>query len=230
MPIRLLPLAALLLLPLSAAPPRVLAWNNEVAARELALVRGKEQVTLEGLHPSKRSPAIRLRGEGKIFLRALDRSSDENPVVQRECAIGEGLTHPLLILMPAEKDPTGLRIVVFNDDPAGFRWGSYRFLNATPKPLALRLENEAVRLASGWKATDIRLSGKTRGVGAMIAAQDNLKKPLYSAVWEHDPDTRTLCFIVPGTDPRLGPIEIKAVPETRTGFELDQREGRAEAP
>lgn len=219
--------ASLLILfvtPLSAAAPRVLAWDDAVAARELAMVRGKEILELENLHPSKRSDPLPLRGEGPLFLRALDRDGPEGEPVQLECPTAEGLSHPLMLLMPDEKHPTGLRIIALNDDPAGFRWGTYRFLNATPKALALRLEDKSVRIPSGWKATDLRLTGETRGIGVMIATLENLKRPIYSAVWEHNPEMRTLCFIVPGTDPRLGPIEIKAVPQDRTNFDLDSKE------
>lgn len=226
MPARVLLILLCILTPLSAAPPRVLAWDDAVAARKLALVRGKEVVELEGLHPSKRSEPLKLGGEGPLMLRALDRTSDEGTPAQRECPSADNLDHPLLLVMPDEDHPTGLRIVALNDDPQGFRWGTYRFLNATPKPLALRLENKSVRLPSGWKPTDLRLTGETRGIGAMIAALESLKRPLYSAVWEHDPDVRTLCFIVPGTDPRLGPIEIKAVPQERATFALEAEEAR----
>ncbi|BCX48850.1 hypothetical protein HAHE_27580 [Haloferula helveola] len=214
---------------LTAAAPRVLVWDDSVASRELALARGREQVELSNLHPSKRSEPIRLKGTGPIFLRALDRNSEDEGPVQRECAISESLAHPLLLLMPDEKDATGIRVVVFEDDPSGFQWGSYRFLNATPKTLALRLEDRAEKIPGGWKPVDIRLTGETRGIGVMIAPLENLKRPHYSAVWEHEPETRTLCFIVPGTDPRLGPIAIKAVPQSRKSFELELKPEGAEA-
>lgn len=62
-------------------------------------------------------------------------------------------------------------------------------------------------------------------------AQDglaNLKCPLYSAVWEHDPGTRALCFIVPGSAPLSGPVQIKAVLKDKLAFELDQGKNKSD--
>jgi hypothetical protein len=125
--------------------------------------------------------------------------------------------------MPDKGDPTGLRVFVFNDDPAGFAWGSYRFLNATPKELVVQLEKKAVKVPTGWKAVDIDLGGETRGIGARVALAESIEKPLYSAVWEYDTGIRILCFIVPSTDPRLGPVTMKAIPEDKRTMELEDK-------
>ena len=49
----------------------------------------------------------------------------------------------------------------------------------------------------------------------IIYLKDDLKKPLYSAVWEHRGDMRQLVFLVPNPDEALGPIAFKFIPETR---------------
>jgi hypothetical protein len=208
----------------AAAPPvRVLAWDQETAARELALVSGESVVPIAGMHPEKRTATFRLKGDGPLLLRALDRKTPEGKPVERACVIPESVTRPLLVLMPDKSDPTGLRVFVFNDDPAGFRWGSYRFLNATPKELVVQLEKKAVKVPAGWKPVDLDLGGETRGVGARVALADQIEKPIYSAVWEYDTGIRTICFIVPSTDPRLGVLNMKAIPEDKRTLELEEK-------
>jgi hypothetical protein len=208
----------------AAAPPvRVLAWDQETAARSLALVSGDSAVEIVDMHPEKRTATFRLKGDGPLRLRALDRKDAEGKPLERACAIPETVTRPLLVLMPDKADPTGLRVFVFNDDPAGFRWGSYRFLNATPKELVVQLEKKAVKVPVGWKPVDLDLGGETRGVGARVALADQLEKPIYSAVWEYDTGIRTICFIVPSTDPRLGVLNMKAIPEDKRTLELEEK-------
>lgn len=208
----------------SAAPPiRVLAWDPEIAARKLALVCGESIVEVKDMHPEKRTPTFRLKGDGPVILRALDLKTADGKPVERACEIPESMSRPLLVLMPDKADPSGLRIFVFNDDPAGFRWGSYRFLNATPKELVVQLEKKAVKVPTGWKAVDLDLGGETRGVGARVALSESIQKPLYSAVWEYDTGIRILCFIVPSTDPRLGPVTMKAISEDKRTLELEEK-------
>lgn len=218
---RLLSILPLLLVPClcSAAPAlRALAWDEEVAARKLALVRGESMRELANLHPTKRSDGVKLSGEGPLLLRALDRNAPDGEPVQRVIPLSESVTHPLLVLLPDPADATGIRVIVFDDNPAGFRWGAYRFLNATPRELAVRLERKTVRVPPGWKPVDLDLGGATRGIGALLGLP-GAKEPLYSAVWEYDTGVRTLCFLVPGTDPRSSPVGIKAVPENRRSTE-----------
>lgn len=212
---------------LAAAAPsvRVLAWDQSVAARELALTCGESVVEIVDMHPEKRTATFRLKGYGPVLLRALDRKDTEGKPFERACAIPETVTRPLLVLIPDKADPTGLRVFVFNDDPAGFTWGSYRFLNATSKDLVVKLEEKAVKLPADWKPVDLNLGGDTRGVGVMVALVDKLDKPIYSAVWEYNTGVRTICFIVTSTDPRLGVLNMKAIPEDKRTLELEEKAG-----
>lgn len=207
----------------AATSVRVLAWDSEVAARKLALASGGSVVEVADMHPEKRTPVIRLKGDGPVMLRTLDKNNAEGKPLERVCPIPEGMSRPLLILMPDKEDPTGLRVFVFNDDPAGFAWGSYRFLNATPKEIVVQLEKKSVRVPAGWKAVDLDVGGETRGIGARVALAESIEKPLYSAVWEYDTGIRILCFIVPGSDPRLGPVTMKAIPEDKRTLELEEK-------
>ena len=205
-----------------AAPPRVLAWDDEVAARKLALVCAGSTVEIAGMHPSKRTGPLRVKTEGPISVRALDRKpgADGKPA-ERACPVPEDMKRPLIILLPDEGHPTGLRALVVEDDAAGFTWGAYRFVNATPKELVVQLEQKAVRIPAGWKPVDLNLGGETRGIGARVALADAIETTIYSAVWEYNKDVRTLCFLVPGTDPRLSPVAFKSVPEDKLILQLE---------
>lgn len=230
--IRRLFLALLISPVLSSAAPalRVLPWDQAIAARKFALVSSESVVEIKDLHPSKRTPFIRLKGSGPVFVRALDKpaGADGKPA-QIACTIADTIKHPLLVLLPDPSAPTGVRAVVFDDNPAGFKWGSYRFLNATPKELEVQLETKTVRVPPGWKPMDLELGGATRGFSASLALPGGLAKPLYSAVWEYDTEVRTLCFLVPSNDPRLGPVAVKAIPEDRKSMELDAPEADSTA-
>lgn len=213
----------------AAAPIRILAWDSEVAARELALASGASVVEIVNMHPEKRTSTIRLKGDGPVMLRALDKNNAEGKPLERACPIPEGTNRPLLILMPDKADPTGIRVFVVNDDPADFAWGSYRFLNATPKELVVQLEKKAIKVPTGWNPVDIDIGGETRGIGARVALSESIEKPLYSAVWEYDTGIRILCFIVPSSDPRLGPVTMKAIQEDKRTLELEKKDA-PEAP
>lgn len=210
---------------LHAAPPRVLAWDEEIAAKKLALVSATSQVEITGMHPTKRTYALRLKGAGPYFVRVLDQApaADGKPI-QIAVPLTDAVKHPLILLMPDPKHPTGLRPLVIDDDVSGFAWGTFRFFNATPKEIVVQMEQKAVKVPVGWKPVDLNLGGETRGIGARVALAESIEKALYSAVWEFDANARTLCILVPGTDPRLGPIAFKAVPEDKISYELDTKE------
>ncbi|MCX6874381.1 MAG: hypothetical protein NTW21_11340 [Verrucomicrobia bacterium] len=207
----------LVCVPLHAAALRILAWDDGTAARKLAIVAGADQVGITGMHPLKRTKPIRLKGSPPFFIRALDKppGADGKPA-QLAFTIPDAITHPLLLLIPDASQPTGLRSMILDDNPAGFHWGCYRFLNATPKEFAVKLEDKTVRVPTGWKPIDLDLGGETRGIAAAAAMTEDLSKPLYSAVWEYDQNVRTLVFMVPGNDPRLSPVLFKAIPEDKT--------------
>lgn len=210
---------------MAASPPRLLAWDDEVAGRKLAIVSGESLVELKGLSSLRRTPPVTSKGSGPYKIRALDKppGADGKPI-ELACAVPEKIEKPLIILLPDEKHPTGLRVIIVDDDPAGFRWGAYRFLNATPKELVVQLEQKAIRVPTGWKAVDLDLGGENRGVGARIALSEAIATPLYTAVWEYNTNIRTLCFLVPGDDPRLSPVAFKAIPEDKIMLQVEAAE------
>lgn len=207
---------------MAASPPRLLAWDDQIAGRKLAIVAGEALVELKGLSSLRRTPPVVTKGAGPYKIRALDKPAGANgKPVELACAVPEKISKPLIILLPDEKHPTGLRVIIVEDDPAGFRWGSYRFLNATPKELVVQLEQKAIRVPAGWKTVDLDLGGETRGIGARIALSESIEQPLYTAVWEYNTNIRTLCFLVPGDDPRLSPVAFKAIPEDKIMLEIE---------
>ena len=193
---------------------RVLAWDDEVAARKLSLITGASMSPITNMHPLKRTEAFRLKGEGGLIVRALDKqpAADGKPI-DLKCTMAADLKRPLLLLLPDAAHPTGLRGLVIEDDPAGFAWGSYRFINTTPKELVVQFEDKAIRIAAGWKPVNFTMAGEPRGFGVRVALAEAIAQPLYSAVWEYDSNIRTLVFMVPGADPRMSPVAFKAIPE-----------------
>lgn len=221
--LRLVPFVLLFVSTLvSGASLRVLAWDEEIAARKLALVSGGTALEIPGMHPSKRTKPLSFKPDAPVLIRALDKppGADGKPI-DRACPIPESVKFPLIVILPDSAHPTGVRLLVVDDNPSGFRWGSYRFLNASPKELVVQMEQKAIRVPVGWKPVDMDLGGETRGVGARIALSEAIEKPLYSAVWEYDTDVRILCFLVPGTDPRLSPVDFKAIPENRRVHDME---------
>lgn len=211
--------------------PRVLAWDDAIAARKLALVSGGSVVAITGMHPLKRTPPISLKGAAPYLIRALDvQPGPDGKPADRGFVIPESVKTPLLVILPDTTNPAGVRVLVIDDSPAGFKWGSYRFINATPKELVVQMERKAIRVPAGWKPVDLDLGGETRGVGARIALAEAIETPLYSAVWEYDTDVRTLCFIVPGENPEQSPVAFKAVPEDKLTLQLDSAPSRRSQP
>lgn len=64
---------------LHALPLRVLAWDDAVASRPLAISAGKDATELQNLHPLSRSPKINVTLDPPPMLQALDKK------VAREC-------------------------------------------------------------------------------------------------------------------------------------------------
>ena len=218
------------LCPVMGLSMRVLAWDDNVAARKLALVAGTKVILVENMHPLKRTSVIKLNAENGILLRAMDAKPDASgKLPERSVSIAATMKAPLLLVLPDVAHATGLRILVIEDDTAGFAWGSYRFINATPKELVVQMEKTAKRVPPGWTPVDLMLGGETRGVGARISLVENIEEPLYSAVWEYNTESRTLCFIVPGNDARTSPVDFKAIPEEKISYELQHREAKKDA-
>ena len=206
---------------LPASRFRVLAWDDAVAARKLAVVAAGKVTEIKNLHPLKRTGIYQGPQEGGIVIRALDRKAVADQPVELKTGIADGIAHPLLLLLPDDSTPSGLRALIIDDDAASFPWGSFRFLNATGTDLVVQLEQRAITIPVGWKPTDFVPDGPPRNIGVRIAAKATLAEPLYTSVWAKDDDVRRLIFLVPGTDARLGKLALKVIPEDKTTIEVE---------
>jgi len=107
--------------PLLAIPFRVLAWDQEIAGRKLAVVQGKGPVTIDGMHPSRRTAEYDATGgEKALVIQALDKPLIDGKPAASEILIPVALKRPLLLLMPDAKSATGLRLLLLEDDASGF--------------------------------------------------------------------------------------------------------------
>lgn len=57
--------------------------------------------------------------------------------------------------------------------------------------------------------------GGSRNLDVKLFFYDKPERPIYSSVWDYNPDERTLVFLVPGEDPRLGPVAMKMISKDR---------------
>ena len=200
---------------LVAASIRFLPWDHMVAARKIAFQHGKESINLT-LHPDQRSiPVKTTAAEGLLQLVALDRTSPDGEPVSVAIKMPANIQDPLVLILPDAKHPTGIRSFVIEDAFDNFAWGTMRFINITGKALVVRCEKIIKELPAKWASVDISPIGDARNAGVLVAARDDIKSILYSAVWRHDPNIRKLIFVIPGTDVRTGTVAFKIVPEDR---------------
>lgn len=219
LPVRFCAVILAMLVPcrsLHATPLRVLAWNDEIAGRKLAIIDAKGSVTIEAMHPSRRTKSYHvLGGEQPVVIQALDRPDKDGKPAASQILIPQGTKQPLLLLLPDEKAATGLRLHMLDDDTADFPWGGIRFINASGKKLAFLCEKKAVILPASWTPVSVNPGGANRNMEIQLFLYDQPAAPIYSAIWEQQKDVRMLIFIVPGDDPRLGLVAMKMITEDR---------------
>ena len=88
-------------------------------------------------------------------------------------------------------------VSVLKDDHSIFPFGSFRFVNASDKRIAVKISNEQLTLAVGESMTvKVRASNKDLGVdiGAYLEEEDKWQAG-YSSMWGHRENLRTLVFI-----------------------------------
>ncbi len=231
---RLLPLFifSLSVVSLSALPVRVLAWDEDIAARKLAIVHSKGVVELKNLDSFSRSRAFNIVGtdEVPVTLQAKDRVDEEGVPFAQPIPIPPALKRPLLLLLPDEKSESGIRTIVLEDDLANFRWGTIRMINSTGRELVFRWEKKLAELPAAWDPVTISPGGDTRNMGVAMFLRERPDPPLYSAVWEHRDDARTLVFAVPGTDTTRSPVEFKFILETPEDLAAAEKAAKKKNP
>ncbi|WP_035601184.1 hypothetical protein [Haloferula sp. BvORR071] len=191
-----------------------LAWDEQVATRQIAV--GESEIAVKELHPLKRTEAVTasLLPSGELALRALDRKDSSDKPLTFTVKLGTGMTKPLVLLLPDTKAASGLRGFAIEDDTSSFPWGTFRVLNSTGKPLNLALGSIRKQLPVGWQPVDLQPEGE-KALPIAISTTEAPQEPLYTGIWKAEREVRRLVFIVPGTEPRLGPLAIKVIPEDR---------------
>lgn len=199
-----------------AIPVSVLAWDEDVAARQLAIKDVNGSKVIESMHPSQRTKPLQVKMAGKsLVVEALDRKSPEGKPLTCEVAVPEGVKQPLILVIADSTTPTGVRLFLLDDAVSRFGWGCFRFINATEKSLLLGYEKETLELPASWDPVLVKPGGETRNMEIKLFFQEEPAKPFYSGIWEMNANQRLLAILAPtGTDGQ-GPIEIKLIPEER---------------
>jgi len=213
----------------AAYPLRVLAWNDQVAARKLAISYSKGTEEFDDLHPFQRSRVFEINStkEAPAVIQDLDKKDDKGKPIGAPILIPEGIKKPLLILLPDAKAPCGLRLLTLEDDLVGFSWGSMRMINATGKKLVFKWEEKNISLPATWTPAQVLPSGDDRNIEVQLFLEDQPDTPVYSAVWEHRSHYRKLIFIMPNDDPRVGPIALKFITEDRRAVDAENAAAKA---
>ncbi|MEO5914799.1 MAG: hypothetical protein ABIS50_11230 [Luteolibacter sp.] len=208
---------------LHAIPVRVLAWDSEIAGMKLALADSKGSKIIDAMHPAKRTGVYQISaGETPAVIETLDKKDAEGKPFKAAITIPDGLKQPLIVILPDSKAASGIRPFVIEDDSSSFAWGSNRFINATGKELVFVCEKKIVDLPPSWTPVIADAGGINRNLEVKLFFRDQPQRAIYSAVWEHNSDQRMLVFLVPGDDPRLGPVAMKMIPEDRRSKAPDE--------
>lgn len=197
---------------------RFLAWDDEVADRELGLVMRSGLRQIEGLHPLQRSQPLPFRSDQtQIQVAIFDRADDEGEPLKLNVRLPVNAKNPLVVLLPDENAPTGLRGHSFDEPVEAFPWGAFRIINLTGRDLVLASPGRAVELPAGWSPVEFVLSGgASQPVSFALAEEPDT--PVYSSIWRREEDMRRLVILLPGHDIRLGALALKVVPEFRSQF------------
>ena len=215
-------------LSLHAAQLHVLAWDQAIAKRDLAITSGGKEAKSEpilSMHHLARSAPVKISTKSQsIQLQVNDRLSEDGKPLLVPIEIPEGVTRPLIIIISNKESPTGLKAMVINDDDSDFKWGTIRFVNVTGSTLVFRTEKKNTLLKSSWKPITVSPGGNTRNMGVAFYLRSNPKlPPLYSSIWKHRDDLRQLVFIVPSKDKSRSVVDFKFLTENRAVVEAPKK-------
>lgn len=204
-----------------AVPLQALAWDEDVASRKLAILDSKGAKELLGLHPHARTEPLNITTSSgaPLRLQALDKLDEKGIPVAEIITISPGIKKPLVLLLPDDKAPTGIRTIVLEDDSSNFKWGTMRMVNTTGRQLLVKCEKKIVGLPESWAPVDVAPGGEARNMELIFALREKPDPVLYSAIWSHNANERKLVFIVPSRDVSQGPVDMKFIVENRAVVE-----------
>lgn len=213
-------------LPLQALQLRVLAWDQKVAQRKLSIAFDNKSKAISGMHHFARSKPVTLPSSPEnLRIKARDRQSKEGESLSLALKIPAGILNPLLLILPDENAPTGIKALVIEDSIKDFEWGTFRFINTTDEALVFQYEKESQVIPSDLKPVTVAPGGETRNMGVSIRLENKPKPPhLYSAIWKHRQDLRQLVIIVPSKDNAPGTAEFKFIVENKAVVEAQNKQ------
>jgi len=221
LPVLLLP-TLLLTVPLAAVPLRVIPWDHGIASRKLAVGWGEKNITaIEGMHPSARSSPVKLPSKvDQLRLVDLEKIGDDGKPLALPFTVPATVKQALVLLVPDPESPLGLRTLVTEDDPASFRWGSFRFLNATGKKLVFTCDKKTVPLAATLAPRSFSPGRGSNHMVVKLFLGEYPDKPLYSSIWEHKDTLRQFVIIVPHKGlAKDGPVDFKFIAQDSRDLE-----------
>ncbi|MGJ8642494.1 MAG: hypothetical protein ACSHX9_03725 [Luteolibacter sp.] len=211
----------------SAVPVRFLAWDGDVSSRKIAVAWGNETVEIDYMHPSQRTDKIDVAaGAESLRIVAMDKKDEEGEFLSIPLKLEDGMKNPLILLMPDEEAPTGLRLIALEDDVNTFRWGTIHLVNASEQELDFIHEKEEIKLAVSWSPVVVAPGGESRKIGVSVFQPEKRDRPIYSGVWQHREDLRQLVFIVSSKDQLRGPVGFKFITENRLAVEAKEAAGQ----
>jgi len=211
-------------------PVRVLAWDDTIAARDLVLSHPKGTEKLDDMHPFQRTREfdVTTGGETPPVILAMDRTDKDGVPASVPIGFPASLNRALVLLLPDGKAPSGIRALAIPDDISSFPWGGIRFVNTTGRELVFTWEKKLVSLPPGWKPVEIKPGGANRNMEVRVFLRDDPKTAIYSAVWEHREEFRSLVFISASTDETQGPVDFKFINEDKRVVALEAKQAVGE--
>lgn len=118
------------------------------------------------------------------------------------------------------------QLISLAEDPPGFREGTIRFLNLTPRKIFGRIGEQRMELASGSeKILRVRAGKQALDVRVQLAQFDAGDPELvYSSVWPVDRKRRSTVFLLPSQQPGRGSVSFRSFAEMPPEAESEERE------
>lgn len=209
---------------------RVLAWDDTVAGRDLVLSHPKGSEKLNDMHPFQRTRELDVTtaGETPPVILAMDKKDKDGVPASVLISFPASVKRALVLLLPDANDPSGIRPLAIPDDVSSFPWGSIRFVNTTGRELVVTWEKKLVALPTAWTPIDIKPGGENRNMEVKVFLRSDPKTAIYSAVWEHREEFRSLVFISASADETQGFVEFKFINEDKRVADLEARQAGGE--
>jgi hypothetical protein len=194
---------------------RLVSWAG--ASDDLYYLRGKEKVAVS-ISPFAKSGHYPLPAGGALsFFRDIaDAEGKLRTVPAGGTKINPAWKYPLLVISSAEAGAGPLAFSVYNEDPAEFRAGSVRVINATAHRVVASLSGREVAVPPGQLQTIDFEPESVEVVDVELWVENNGKRqPVYQRGWELEPDMRITAFVVKDSE---GRYRVRRLREGKSTF------------